>query len=143
MEIFRCTNGMGTGHSWSPSTFSAMALSLAAAGSSVCPAKSATISGPHSPESGDICPLVDPSVKLTAAKECALKLETVLTAMQGMEGPEVELVRAAHKRAPRGSPGWSTRHPNRRVRIVPRKSCFPFGGVEAVGNKGPGPKCST
>ena len=51
-------------------------------------------------------PFVDPSVKLAAAKERAVKLETALAAMEGVEGPEVESVRAAHKRA-RGSPGCS------------------------------------
>ena len=46
-----------------------------------------------------IRPFVDPSIKITAAKERVLKLETALAAMEGMEGPEVESVRAAHKRA--------------------------------------------
>ena len=46
-----------------------------------------------------IRPFVDPSVKLAAAKERAVKLETALAAMEGMEGPEVESVRAAHMRA--------------------------------------------
>ena len=44
-------------------------------------------------------PFVDPSVKLAASKERVLKLETALAAKEGMEGPEVESVRAAHKRA--------------------------------------------
>ena len=44
-------------------------------------------------------PICGSSVKLAAAKERAVKLETALAAMEGMEGPEVESVRAAHKRA--------------------------------------------
>ena len=35
MEVFRCTNGMGAGHCWSPSSFSAMAPSWAAGSSSL------------------------------------------------------------------------------------------------------------
>ena len=44
-------------------------------------------------------PFQDPSAKVAEAKERVLKLETALAAMEGMEGPEVDLVRAAHKRA--------------------------------------------
>ena len=42
---------------------------------------------------------VYPSVKMTAAKEHAQKLESALAAMEGMDGPEVDSLRAAHKRA--------------------------------------------
>ena len=51
MEIFRCTNGLGAGHSWSSSTFCSMATCGAAAAH--CPAKSETSSGPYSPESSE------------------------------------------------------------------------------------------
>ena len=44
-------------------------------------------------------PFQDPSAKVAEAKERMLKLETALAAMEGMEGPKVDLVRAAHKRA--------------------------------------------
>ena len=63
-----------------------------------CPAKSARTLQNQVKTSG-IRPFVDPSVKLAAAKERAVKLETALAVMEGMEGPEVEWVRAAHKRA--------------------------------------------
>ena len=38
-------------------------------------------------------------MKITAAKERLSKLEAALAAMAGMDGPEVESLRAAHKRA--------------------------------------------
>ena len=46
-----------------------------------------------------IRPFQDPSVKVAAAKDRVAKLEVAMAAMEGMEGPEVESVRAAHKRA--------------------------------------------
>ena len=44
-----------------------------------------------------IRPFQDPSVKVAAAKDRVAKLEIAMAAMEGMEGPEVESVRAAHK----------------------------------------------
>ena len=44
-------------------------------------------------------PFQDPSVKAAAAKERLSKLETALSAMDGMEGPEVVMLRNAYKRA--------------------------------------------
>ena len=38
-------------------------------------------------------------MKVAAAKDRVAKLEIAMAAMEGMEGPEVESVRAAHKRA--------------------------------------------
>ena len=74
-------------------------------------------------------PFQDPSAKV-AAKERVLKLETALAAMEGMEGPEVDLVRAAHKRAPRGREGGSSRRrSNQRVRVILGESPHSFGGV--------------
>ena len=62
----------------------------------------------HSPKihvkTSGICPFVDPSIKITAAKERVLRLETALAAMEGMEGPEVESVRVVCT-CTRGSPG--------------------------------------
>ena len=50
-------------------------------------------------KSSGLRPFQDPSVKAAAAKERFTKLETALCAMDGMEGPEVDMVRNAHKRA--------------------------------------------
>ena len=105
MEVFRC-NGLGAGHSWSPSTFCSMATSGTATAD--CPAKSETSSGPHSPESGEDVgypPICGSQCQVGAAKERAVKLETALAAMEGMEGPEVESVRASHKRAQKAVQG--------------------------------------
>ena len=56
-----------------------------------CSTKPAINAGPFSQNSGEVVSarLVDPSIKITAAKEHVLKLETALA---GMEGPEVESV---------------------------------------------------
>ena len=55
----------------------------------------------HAPQgkTSGIRPFQDPSVKVAAAKERVAKLEIAMAAMEGIEGPEVEMVRAAHQRA--------------------------------------------
>ena len=50
-------------------------------------------------KSSGLRPFQDLSVKAAAAKERLSKLETPLSAMDGMEGPEVDMVRNAYKRA--------------------------------------------
>ena len=79
-----------------PSTFREVASSWAAV-SSVCSAKSA--SAQSQVKTSGLRPFQDPSAKVAAAKERVLKLETALAAMEGMEGPEVDSLRSAHKRA--------------------------------------------
>ena len=58
-------------------------------------------------KSSGLRPFQDPSVKAAAAKERLSMLETALSAMDGMEGPEVDMVRNAYKwalEAVRGTP---------------------------------------
>ena len=50
-------------------------------------------------KSSGMRPFRDPSVKITTARERLSKLEAALAAMTGMDGPEVEFLRVAHKRA--------------------------------------------
>ena len=54
---------------------------------------------PTQAKSSGMRPFQDPSVKITTARERLSKLEAALAAMTGMDGPEVESLRVAHKRA--------------------------------------------
>ena len=126
MEVFRCTNGMGAGHSWSPSTFCSMPPSGAAAD---CPAKSATSSGPHSPESGEDVgyPPICGSQCQVGGRQGTRGQVGDSIGRHGRHGRSRGRVGACSPQAcTRGSPGCSSRHPNQRVRIVLRTSYFPL-----------------
>ena len=56
-------------------------------------------SGPPIAKTSGIRPFGDPSVKVTAAQERVTKLESALAALDGVEGPEVDSLRTALKRA--------------------------------------------
>ena len=65
------------------------------------PKPNAPVAKPNAPvaKTSGMRPFGDPSVKVTAAQEGVAKLESALAALQGVEGPEVDSLRAALKRA--------------------------------------------
>ena len=94
MEVPRHSNRVGADHPRTPVATSWTAVP------SACSARSTSVTNePPQRQSSGLRPFQDPSVKAAAAKERLSKLETALSAMDGMEGPEVDMVRNAYKRA--------------------------------------------
>ena len=100
MACSRRSRRLGPDHSWTPAEISPVA-STSQPRQSADHGQSRQQPKPSPPvaKTSGIRPFGDPSVKITAAQERVTKLESALAAPDGVEGPEVDSLRTALKRA--------------------------------------------